>query len=320
MPKTTGQNAQPEEESVAATDTSLQMFEEIPDLGFDASYSSRISEFLVKSSLTMNDAVFYLYKYENYGTGDSKACIKKYTDGEPPDEHEVGMAYGSGRYLLIMYVPPSNGRKQISRGYKFRCHQNYDTVRNVAPVSVPSVVSPAPVNPGQSMLEVMGMFTALINALGPLIRPPTDPDVSKMSGQYTAMFQDVMKKAMMSNIELMNNYQHAVAKIKNPGDNVQNRNNQNDQQEGDGGSAAGIIEQLAPFITEWLPKLIAGGQQGKAVAMVAKSTKMFQEIKRNRNTITALIRYLEEKNGPEDTNKVLTALSLKRPPAHQRKT
>lgn len=283
-----------------------------------ASYSPRIKEFLTKSSLTPADATFYLHKFDNPLGGEGKACVAKFSDGaDPPDEDEVGRKYGSGRYQIVMFVPQSGNRKQIVRLWKFRCHQYYDTLMRES-IAAPTInQQPVVVQQGGSMVEAIAMITGLLNVLIPMLRPPENVDMSKMANQNFTMFQDVMKKQMLSNIDLMANYQSAVAKMKNQtGDNNVKQIEQGDPDCGDTDGLS-IIEQIAPYLQEWLPKLLSGGPQAKAVSTVVKGTELFKEIKKNRSTISALIKYLDEKNGPDDTNKILMALGMHRISNHK---
>lgn len=286
----------------------------------DPTYHERLIEFLARSSLEIKDGHFYLYKYENYLSGEQKSLVDKFVETEPPDENEVGLRYGSGRYLLVLLVPPEGKREKIVRSYRFRCHPVYDDRR--ADLLGPGrgrpsyQVEQAPPRRDTSLADAFALFQGMIQTIIPLVRPPENPDVQRMMSQNFHVVSDVMKKQLESNVQLMADYQRRVANLKQIGENM-GKGERQQQDEEDSGVMA-IIQQVAPLLQEWLPRLLKPGAEGKVVSNIVKETAMFQEIKRSRKMINALIGHLDQTEGQEKTNKILNALNLKRM-MHQKK-
>ncbi len=268
----------------------------------DPSYLSKVNGFLEKAKIDISETVCYLYKYDNYNSGEQKSVLYKYTDGDIPDEDEVGKRWGSGRYVLVLSIPPANGRKPLMRAYKFRINPYYDTLRS----------GPLPAMPIQqqhdsgknSMAEAFSMLQGLLATLLPMFqRPPENPDFSKMMAGNYGMFQDIMKRQMLDNVQLMTDYQRNVQLLKDGGGDMNGVEEE---------PAESIIEKIAPFLNEWLPKLIGGGTESKVVSTVVKGSAMFKEIAKNQAMVKALIAYLDKSQGVAQTNQVLASLGMKR--------
>lgn len=283
-----------------------QTFEELvsSDGCIDANYHARLLDFLAKSDLTVNEAQFHLYKYENYMSGEAKAWVAKYVESEPPDEAEVARAFGSGRYLLIMTVPG----KSIVRSYRFRISALCDGAR--------PEVSPHPIvydnrKNNDGMKDAVLLFQQVVATLIPLLRPPESANYSKMMDSNYSMVADVMRKSMMSNVELMEEYQRKVSMLKSKNDH-RVIDMQQEEDSSNENNFATIIAQIAPLLEAYLPKILGGGAQGKVVSGMVRDSAMFHEIKRNRSMVNALIAYLDQEKGADETDKILSALSLKR--------
>lgn len=280
--------------------------------GMYPTYRDRLQEFLDRAELQCGDAVFSLYKYDS-PVSTSCALINKYFDQEPPDEHEVGLKYGSGKYLMIMSLPPIGKQKtKTHRQYKFRISQEYDQMRQGAggaggdPRQQVYMYPPPQQN---NMVEAMTVLQSLIVSLIPLIRPSESPDMNKIMQANMSLVNDVMKKQMMSTVEMMNDYQRRISNVKQIGDESMKQGNEETEPDN---SVMDVITQIAPLIAEWLPKLAHGGYQSKLVGNIVKETALFQEIKKSKKMIVGLIRHLDETRGAEETNKVLNALGMKR--------
>lgn len=278
-------------------------FEEFTEKdGFvDPSYLARINTFIAMAKADVSEATCYLYKYDNYTSGEAKSTIHKYEGGDIPDQDEVGKVWGSGRYLLVLGIPASGGRKALMRAYKFRINPVYDLQRTGSQVQ--QIV---PHDSGKnSMAEAFTMLQGLLAMLIPLFqRPSESPDMNKILMGNFDMFGGLMKKQMMENIELMNDYQRKLQLVRE-GTDMRNDDEGEEQ-------AATIIDQIKPLLAEWLPKLIGGGREAKVVSKIVKGSQMFKEIAKNQNMVRSLISYLDKEKGREEADKILSTLGMQR--------
>src|SRR3990172_4587296 len=269
----------------------------------DPSFMEKMNEFIARSNIDVGNITFYLYKYENRFSGAAKSILKKYANGDqPPDEDEIGRQFGSGRYLVMMTVPAPPGGKSKVRAYNFKLHEHYDTIRNNAPVSA-AAQSSGTGDFIQMFTMMQGMMHTMMQTIIPLIRqekPPENPDFAKLMAQNYQMVNEITKKQMLDNVDLMGDFQRKIAMMSKRGgqaaiDDFSDTEQDDDEEQGSGVFA--IIEQLKPFLDDWLPKLIGSGQQSKAVTSIVKSTSMFKEIAKNRSMINALIAHLDSTAG-----------------------
>ena len=297
MSKNTRQNENNDGEQVGEAP-----FEEFTENdGFvDPSYLARINSFLAMSKADVSEATCYLYKYDNYTSGEAKSILHKYEGGDIPDSDEVGKQWGSGRFLLVLGIPASGGRKALMRAYKFRINPVYDLQRTGSPVQQVSHDSGK-----NGMAESFTMLQGLLAMLIPLFqRPSESPDMSKiLMGNYD-LFGGLMKKQMMENIELMNDYQRKLQLVRE-GAEMKNDEEGEDQ-------AETIIDQIKPLLAEWLPKLIGGGKEAKVVSKIVRDTRMFKEIAKNQNMVRALISFIDKEKGRDEADKVLASLGMQR--------
>lgn len=300
----------------------VQAFEEIEGGVFNMSYRTRIDDFLQKCSLQSSQADFYLWKYDNPNAGEQKSLVGKYHEcDEPPDEDDVARTYGAGRYMLGMVYPETAKKPGGTRVYKFKISPQYTSNYQPMVQSAPSVQNQQPVivqQPQQNTAaEFMAMMQSFLSLLLPVLRPPENPDISRVMAGNVAMIQDVMRKQMTNTVDLMADYQRKVAMIKQVGTQPQQQPQAIDDGDDEEGGVNAVISQIAPLLTEWLPKLIGGGPQAQAVSSVVKGSAMFKEITRNRRMVAALIAHLDSTQGEEETNKALKALNIKRLPVRK---
>lgn len=301
MSKNTRQNENDDGEQMV-NETPFEEYTE-KDGFVDPSYLARINTFIAMAKADVSDATCYLYKYDNYTSGEAKSTLHKYDGGDIPDQDEVGKQWGSGRYLLVLGIPASGGRKALMRAYKFRINPVYDIQRTGLPAAQQVPVSHDSGKNG--MAEAFTMLQGLLAMLIPLFqRPSESPDMNKILMGNFDMFGGLMKKQMMENIELMNDYQRRLQLVKEGAD---MRNDDEGEEQ-----AATIIDQLKPLLAEWLPKLIGGGREAKVVSKIVKDSQMFKEIAKNQNMVRSLISYLDKEKGREESDKILSTLGMQR--------
>lgn len=277
----------------------------------DPSYTFRMQEFLMKANLDIQP-VFYLYRYENYNSGDLKAIIAKYKDGDPPDEDDIGRMYGSGRYLLLMSIPKQPGTRGKSKvqGYRFRVHPTYDKLKNAPVPFGANVAQPYPViqqQAGNGFSDAIAILERLMTVMVPMFNQPKDDSIQDVLSKSYDVMGDVMRKNMLGNVSMINEFQKQLALA---GGGTMNFDTEVEEEEE---QAPSLVEQIAPFLTEWLPKIIGNTPQAKVAQQAVKMTPQFRQVIKDRAEFIKLVQYLDQTTGTEKTDKVLTALQIKRP-------
>lgn len=276
----------------------------------DPSYTLKIHEFLEKQKIDISQPVFYLYRYENYNSGEAKALIAKYKDGDPPDEDDIGRQYGSGRYLLVMSIPRMGAAKTGVRAYRFRVHPVYDKLRDSSPgyVAGPNMPVPYPViqkESGNNLLDAITIIERLITAMVPMFNQPKEESVSSVLEKSYGAMGDMMKKSMMNNLSLINDVQRKMLLV--GGDMDVDDELLTEAEE------PSIIQQIAPLLSEWLPLILGKGPQATVAQKAVQMTPQFQQIVNNRAELIKLVRFFDQEKGTAETDKILAALKIRRP-------
>lgn len=305
-------NDEPEVEPEVETpevDESFQQFSshQVPDPG----YRDRLNQFLALAQHNASKATFYIYRLN----GRKRSQLGRWVnESELPDTHEAGLKWGSGDYDIVMTAPPLRaGGKSIIVSYPFTIDPYYDELRveemrknPYAMMAFPGQMQQPPQqDSGKNFMDAITLLQGLIGTLAPLMRPAdANPDMSKHFQTNFRMLNDVMKRSMEDNIELFGDYQRKILMLKD--------RNLDDSDEVAPGETESVIEKIVPYLKDWLPLLVGGGQPAKAVAGTVKKTQMYKEIVKSKALTKGLIEFLDKDKGREETDKVLLALGVKR--------
>lgn len=285
----------------------LSMVEEFDgeEMQLSPSVSGRIYTFLERIDLEDLTPVYYLSKYENYTSGETKAFLHKFEDCEPPDEYLIGKMYGSGRYLLTCVIPPVRGKtKGFTRMYRFRVSPSFDQA-NQAPPESGSALPVRQYSPEANFVQSFSMFEKMLALLIPLFNRPRDENVLGILNQNYTAVNELLKKQMGENLRLLNDYQRNVADL---GELMI----ETEKEEIETEDTPNILEQFAPLIQQWLPLLLGKGPQAKAAGAVVSAVPQVQQIFKDKIELRKIINYLDQSQGPEATNKILANLKITR--------
>lgn len=293
MAKNTGHKEDsPDSEILEETDT----FEEMEIKRNNSSYSFRIQELLQKCDIE-GTPTYTLYKYDNPVSGDEKSFIERYVQDDPPGEEVIGTSFGSGRYMLIMAVP-WKGHDSLGRVYKFKVHSRYDKIAFQQPSVIPQ--QSQVIVKENSSVQMFDMFERFMRMITPLLIRPQDPDIKAMLFQNYRDTAEVLKKQQVSTIRA---FEGMREQIETAGE---------DMPTGTAEREPSIIEQITPFVQQFLPLLIGGGKKAEAASTLVKSTPQFAAIVKDRGNFQRLLKHLDTTEGKEKTDKILSALKLKR--------
>lgn len=275
------------------------------DMQMSPSVSGRIFSFLERIDLEDVAPVYYLSKYENYTSGETKAFLHKYEDCDPPDEYLIGKMYGSGRYLLTLVIPPVRGKtKGTTRIYRFRVSPSFDQAAT-SPSESGSALPVRQYSPEVSFAQSFGLIERMLALLIPLFNRPRDENVLGILNQNYSAVNELMKKQMTDNIKLIHDYQRNIADL---GEVMFDSETEVEPAE----AAPSILEQFAPIIQQWLPLLLGKGPQAKAAGAVVSAVPQVQQIIRDKIELRKIINYLDQTQGPDQTDKILENLKITR--------
>ena len=298
MKKDTGQKTDIEPESIDDEEGAVEEVSKIPH-----TLALRMAALKIRNSFTFEDCKVYLYKFIS-GTGDTKELVDTFHGQEPPDESEIGLKHGSGRYLMMIFPP--DGNIDGVKGYRFRLGKIWDNRRYQQPEQIsspPSSVHVHQAGGGAGLAETMQLMEKILALFSPILTAPRDNSASEMMIQNVKMIGDVMREQAVQQIGFIQEI--ARAQLTGNGDNAMAAVDTEPQ--------TSLIEQIIPLVNDWLPKLIGNNAQSKAVSTIVRGTPLFNQVVNDRKTIARLIAYLDKEKGREQTDQLLAALKLGRP-------
>lgn len=283
------------------------------------SYIERMDKF--KESIKSID-YFYLYKFDNENSSDH-SFIDKYDPEVPPDEHEIGLKHGGGKYLIRLVVKKcTQFPKGTTRIYIQKIHSRYNDLkedreikekrkRRMEPEIETFVVPKTEEKTSKSAMELLEVAEKLITMITPLLLPLLTKKDEKKDSTASAMAQ-IMKESfsqmgtmMRSNIE--ENYKMICDLQKRNYENVERTlKNRNEPSE----SETSVIDKVLPLISEYLPKLLGNDLQAKILQAGIKSSDDFKALQNDQQQMEQLIYYILQKEGVEKTTKLLDALGI----------
>jgi len=154
------------------------------------------------------------------------------------------------------------------------------------------------------MRETFGLLRELLSIMSPLISaqqkaaPPMD--ISAMMSGTMDVLQEVMKKSMRNQMELVADVQRAQMSIAKPAT----------IDEGEASEGPTFVEKWLPLIEKFLPVLTGPAQAAKVTADVIRGTAEYQELVSDRNRLALVVNALEESFGAEKIKKALIRLNI----------
>ena len=274
----------------------------------------------------------YLYKFE--GNTELKVFCGKWTN-EIPEEHTVGLTFGSGKYVVIATIPElyKKNKKAGIKTIRFKIHSHYDTLRAQNPTGNFSGVgfnpafvgmgsrgvvsenkSPQNVGNGNSITEnAFAMLEKMMTLFMPLIAQKQasspDPfgmfkmvgDVMKQSTRDNALFlRELTEKRLLPDNGDINNMPSYPEKEPEPAPEKEEN----------------IIEKLLPMVEKFLPLLMSQSPRAQlasqGVIAMAKAAPQFQKVVKDRTELNKLIAFLDSKYTSKKVDVMLKKLGVTR--------
>lgn len=295
------------------------------------SYLIRMQSFLMENEVSEDEPLYYFYKYDDPETGENKRMIDRYTDGYCPDQHEIGLKHGSGRFLATVTIKPCERfPKGKFRSYRFRLHSCYDEMSAeykrkkivvqpaAAPESQPPQQAfyqypppavPQPVSKSFDFMQLLSIAEKLIPLITPFLnRPQPRDNMQGLIKESYSVVSDLMKQTFMENFKMIQQLQqNQIEKIEDM---------ENQQQED---KKPSLLETFAPLLGDILPKLLKDDVQSKILATAIKGAPQMKQLLDDSAQLNLIVQHLIETQGLENTIAVLDKLGIpyqmQQPPA-----
>lgn len=281
------------------------------------SFDQQLQEWIDIESAGVSPKV-YLYRFDNFNSGNEKSLVYKYEGMDIPDAHDVGLQFGSGRYLILATIPAKKGEKSKVKGFRFKINTSYDNMRLSGGGNTPNL-NPLPIfntmqgnnskggglNEGITVIkEVMALFMPLISlSLQKSSNTPQLPDLSGfMMKQYSTM-SEVMKQNLIETSKTVAEAQRYR---------LENLNSEDNTEESEEGESGSMIEKFLPLIEQFLPLITGNNPAATATIATVKKLPDFKRIAQNKVELNKLISYLDQKEGKEVTDNLLKKFKISR--------
>jgi hypothetical protein len=223
----------------------------------EATYQQKTEKWAFENGATTAQLSCTCYKAPDVGRGGTKGRNLSHWDGYIPEEHEIGMIWGSGEYYYIIELHKPDGTTKFKK-HNFIIDKNYDTLRREAgfqtSISRSNTQVMIPPIGGSGQIQD---FISLIKEIMPLMRQESPME---QLGKFGEVLAQSMQKSLLSNIAFFKQLQTEVLPMLG-----YNANDDDDEDEPDGkdntdmngAPAGGITENLlVKMAKEALPKIM----------------------------------------------------------------
>ena len=276
---------------------------EIPDI------DSRLAQFIADKGFEECEKKASLYKFDHPTSGVKKAFICSY-HSDLPDHEEVGLKFGSGRYVLMVSFPgyeDSKTNKPPMASFSFKIHKRFDQLsiehNNPGAVLSGNNVENGMTNAMSNMKEIMSMFMPMIvTMMTNQSKPPAISD--QMTGMYDLM-GGMMKKSFSDQQTLISELGKKQLEL------------DIDEDGDDMGTAEKIITFIAPHIDTIIEKFsgrqtIAKKTEQMATANMVRMLPEYNTLLKSKSDLGKVISYLNQKGDKETIARMTKALGLKK--------
>jgi hypothetical protein len=284
--------------------------------------SQRVWEWINKRNKGQAEITCTLYKEKP--EGGKKQCGK--WKNQIPDEHNVGLVHGSGRYEMIVTFPKVGDNPMGIKKANFELDKYYDQLKQEAQMTgqvptlgrLPQAVAPQAVtvydpNPkGDNTLEIIKTVFSMIQPMLQVQRAP-DNTMSQMVQMYS-MMNMIMKKSLMDNTDFMAEMQARL--LGGNGTPTADAGGEDEVEPQAPEKPKTFLEQALPFIMPFLEKLTTGtAVEQTATANVISAIPAVQQIitdPKHKSDCKTLIAYLDKNLPKGKTDDILLKLKVDR--------
>ncbi len=256
----------------------------------------------------ITDITGYLYYDKIKG-----AQITKFND-EVPDEHDIGVLYGSGMYKLIVRYKYDG--KSDTKTDRFSMSSHYDDLA----VSEPSFEK-VPESNGSMAAEIVGALRAIISETTTQLTAIASPFVpvilEKLGSTSPAPFADIHEEMYRSQMRISENQAKSMAKINNEflkttldglGTNLVSGNNgyEDDEEEEESGAMTKLFIMARPLLEGVMPQIMSGA--GGTLIETVRNNSLFQQVVNSEEAMAEIQAWVLNKYGFETVSKLMELL------------
>lgn len=293
----------------------------------DMEVESRLADWIETNAVENKEPRATLYKFTGPNLSEKEQC--DHYKGVFPSRHDIGLEYGSGKYMLII----SNGahakekikgttvRFTLSKAYdeKSRKFHAEKALQSIVPTPATQPLAPiAPVDNSKAMADsfsmVQNMMQSIMSMFKPILeRAMTPPPLPALPTPVADPLKDyqlsrqIMKESMTDNLQIMSDFQRKLLEIQN-GNNMNETDDNEDLPEEKKSMFERIIELAGPF----LDVLAQNNLAAKTAALGIKAAPQFKAVLSDVPLARKIIRYVDEKEGPQRADTVLKNLGVDR--------
>jgi len=251
-------------------------------------FKDRAEEFFQGGETTVR---MYLYRF----LGDSKKqeFLDKYEGSsldEFPDEKDIGIEFGGGRFRVHFVWPKSNnGSAALNKQWVVRISSHYTNLLKKENIVIPSPNNQVQYQPGYNYnpADTLKPIIDLLSTVIPVFLP-----LFKNRESNVADLQKVLSDMMVSNAKNMNELLTTTVREQQKMYNEIMQNNVSGNEVDDTG-INNVIAEYLPVIQQFLPMLAGPAPVSTAVAKTANSLPIIQKLKQNTVLLKKLIAELQ---------------------------
>jgi len=267
-----------------------------------------VTNFLKRYELLEQGYTCTIYKYDDPIHGKKKSVMWQGED-EFKTENEIGLEFGSGRFLVMINAVTPNGQPKIATKvtnihaiYDQRKYEYDQKQRGISGVDRQVIVSGG--NGGGDLNATLGMLEKIITLMLPLIvgQRQAQPDFTDIMSETYKSVNKTMRQMLLDNSQLFNDLQRENFEM---GEVVE------DESEVSGLQT--VINTLAPILENALPLLMGGGQKSVATVKTVKALPLFKQLTKTQKGLKTMVSFIDQKHGKEVTEKLLSKFKIKRP-------
>lgn len=290
----------PDDEDIEASEYE---FTEVDPESISIGYENDVKDWLLKNQLLDNEYVFRVYKYLNNVSGQRKEFIGEWSD-YVPGEHEIGMEFGSGRYIGLLNITDNRGKRRCT-SCKFRIHKHYDSLRSQSSMNnfFPSRSMVGHAGGGiDGSLETVGK---IIQMILPVVqaKPESQGNYGELMNENYRMMNSIMKRSVFDNMQMLNDLQRKNAGL-----------SEVVESEEEATGAMGVINQIMPMVERFLPLIVGKSMpQARATVDFVKTLPEYNQMVKNKAMLKAFCAFVDSKHGRSETDKILARFKVSRP-------
>lgn len=240
---------------------------------FVPTFDDKIKAWLERVNL--DDLTPRIYIYKKTAT-DRRTLCGRFEGTDIPDEHEIGLMYGSGTYNVIVVIPPSDKDKGQRTSFNFVVGQHYDQMRREQQFQGSSPFTGLrslpqqtfqPANSSEMFKDALAFIAEIMSKINvQQTQQPALPDVSNlMLMQYKTM-GELMKNNLLQTDQLLTD---GLKKARSA--------MAGDEPEGDVEEKS-LVERMLPEIIKLLPALLASPKTGPVINQALSSQQVQKAI------------------------------------------